>query len=182
VPTNVQAAAAQNAITVSWTAAHGNGLAVSQYVVTVRPTGQVVLVAGSRTSVVISKLDPAVGYQVTVQAQSGPVLVSGMSKLSNRVHPYTIPSRMAKPRAKAVRTRNGYKVIVGWTAPAASGTPISGYIVRRNGGGAITVRARRHRVVFKGLARNHRYSFTVTPMNKYGTGQTSLPVVVQTYG
>ncbi len=181
-PSSVVATGLEGGITVKWAAGKSHGAPITLYVVTLQPTGDVIRVPGNKTSIIVHDLDPALTYRALVQAESGPTLVSGMSRISNAVRPFLMPARMVKPKAKAVKTGQRYKVIVGWQAPASPGNPITGYIVKLVGGPQRQVAGRKRRAVFKGLAPRHRYAFTVTPIGRFGQANASPAVVVRTRG
>ena len=85
--------------TVHWDAANGNGTTITKYVV--RWKGGSKTVDASQTSVSLSGLNNGTSYRFTVEARNGFEAnggVSGPSKQSNSVRPYTSP---AKPSVSA---------------------------------------------------------------------------------
>ena len=181
-PSSVVATGVEGGAVIKWAPGKSHGAPITLYVVTLQPTGDVIRVPGNKTSIIVHDLDPALTYRALVQAESGPTLVSGMSRISNAVRPFLMPARMTKPKAKAVKTTHGYKVIVGWTAPASPGNPITGYVVKLAGGPQKQVAGSKRRAVFKGLAARHRYAFSVIPIGRFGQANASPAVVVRTRG
>ena len=119
----------------SWTAPATNGSPITGYTVTTSPGGATTPASG--TSVLVTGLTDGTPYTFTVTATNG----IGTSLASDPSSPVT----PAAPTATAPDAPTGVGAVAGdgqatvsWTAPAANGSPITGYTVTTSPGGATT--------------------------------------------
>jgi beta-glucanase (GH16 family) len=174
-PTNVTATPAQGQINLNWTAAAGNGAAVTGYVVTpyVGGVAQTSKTFNTATSQVIYSLSSAQTYSFTVTAFNG----NGdgpASTLSNAVSPTAVA---AAPSALAAVAGNNQATLT-WTAPATNGNlAISGYDVTAHAGSTtlapVWFPGTTTTGVMTGLANGTGYQFTVLAVNADGSSPAS---------
>jgi hypothetical protein len=164
-PTAVSAVASDGQATVSWTAPANGGSAITGYTVTTSPGGATTPASG--TSVLVTGLTDGNAYTFTVTATNS----VGTGPVSNASTPVTPAAAPGAPTAVSAVAGDG-QATVSWTAPAAHGSPITGYTVTASPGGATTP-ASGTSVLVTGLTDGTPYTFTVTATNGAGTSLAS---------
>ena len=175
----VAAAAGPTSATVRWTAPATGGSPITGYSVRVlnAANAQVGLVrpaAAGATSLVVTALTTGQTYHFTVTATNN-VGTSTASASSNNVA-LTAPG---VPVIGAATAASNTTATVSWTAPAAGGSPITGYTVRVLNtanvqvGGLRTSAAGTTSLVVTTLTAGQTYHFTVTATNVIGTSAAS---------
>jgi hypothetical protein len=174
-PQGVAVARGDRSATVSWSAAAGNGSAVTGYQVTVAGGGlpdRTADVPGTQLRATVTGLVNGLRYRVSVRAGSA----AGYSPESatRAVVPATVPGR---PVLGSV-TAGDRAATVSWAAPAsAGGTPLTGYTVTLSRPGssprqyAATAAARGLRV--SGLTNGTTYTVAVRARNAVGSSVAS---------
>ena len=176
-PTNVTAVPGNSTATVSWTAASGNGSAVTTYIVTpfLAGTAQTSMAFNSSaTTETITGLTNAKSYTFKVAAENA----NGIGPQSAASSPIVVGSPVAPTGVTA--TAGSGQATLHWTAPAASnGSAISGYVVTPFLLGAaqptITFNSTATTETATGLTAGKSYTFTVAAKNSSGIGPSSLP-------
>jgi len=170
-PTGVGAVAGDGQATVSWTAPAPNGSPITGYTVTTSPGDTTTPASG--TSVLVTGLTDGTAYTFTVTATNG----IGTSSASDPSSPVTPSAQVATapdaPTGVGAVAGDG-QATVSWTAPAANGSPITGYTVMTSPGGTTTP-ATGTSVLVTGLTDGTAYTFTVTATNGVGTSSASDP-------
>jgi titin len=165
-PTSVVATRGNASAGVSWTAPASNGGSpITGYTVTSNPGGLTCTTA--TLTCTVSGLTNGTAYTFTVTATND-VGTGAASAASNSVTPATVPGAPTS----VVATRGNASASVSWTAPAANGSPITGYTVTSNPGGLTCTTASTSCTV-SGLTNGTAYTFTVTATNDVGTGAAS---------
>ncbi len=173
-PTGVAATAADKEATVFWTAADGNGTAITSYRVTPIGTSAPppVDVSGQNTSAVITGLTDGDAYTFTVTAVSA--VGSATSLPSGQVMPVAPPGNAIAPAAPvpAQASAGLSSATVSWTAPADGGAPITSYTVREIADGvptqSWTLPPDTTSYVVDDLSYSSQYSFTIIATNGVG--------------
>ncbi len=167
-PTNASATGAHTKATVTFTTPAENGSAITGYTVTASPGGQTA--AGTASPILITGLTNGVAYTFTVTATNG--VGTGLpSDASNSVTPApTAPDAPANARAAG----GDSQARITFDIPAENGSPITGYTVTSNPGGA-TATGSASPITITGLSNGTRYTFTVTATNAIGTSLPSAP-------
>ncbi len=123
------------------------------------------------TPVLVTGLTDGTSYTFTITATNG-VGTSAPSAASSPVTPAGAPTAPdARPGQRSRGRRAGRRV--SWTAPAANGSPITGYTVTTSPGGA-TAPATGSPLLVTGLTDGTSYTFTVTATNSVGTSAQSV--------
>ena len=185
-PTGVAAAVTGNEkIGLSWTAANGNGNAVTHYIVNEylgsSPIGSPIIIdtGSATTTYTVTGLKAGKGYAFTVQAANalgtGPVSAAASATAA------TMPGAPRDLRAKASSGR----VKLAWNAPANDGgSPISGYDIfraTRSGGFArkptFAVSGATSTYTDIAVANGKTYYYVVEAVNSIGPSASSKQVV-----
>ena len=167
-PTSARAAAGPGMALVSWTAGPTNSSPITGYLVTSAPDGKTCATTGT-ANCTVSGLTNGQPYTFTVTATNG-VGTGPASKPSNTVTPAGVPD---KPTGVTGTAGLG-TAFVSWNAPAANGSPISGYTVTSSPGG-LTCQSGGLSCTISGLSSGVTYVFTVHATNGVGNGQESDP-------
>ena len=133
-PTGANAVAGDGQATVSWTAGDDGGSAITGYTVTTVAGWATTPASG--TSVLVTGLTDGTAYTFTITATNG-VGDESASDPSSPVTP-TAPRRRLMRRPVWAQSPGDGQATVSWTAPAANGSPITGYTVTTSPGGATT--------------------------------------------
>ena len=172
-PTGVSAIAGNASATVTWTAPAANGSPITGYTVTSNPDGVTQLAPAGATSATVSGLTNGTGYTFTVVATNG-VGPGPASAPSAQVTP-TAPTAPDAPTGVSAIAGNA-SATVSWTAPAANGSPITGYTVTSNPDGVTQLApAGATSATVSGLTNGTAYTFTVVATNGVGPGPASAP-------
>ncbi len=170
-PQQVTAVAADSGAVVSWQPpASDGGAPVTGYVITSSP-GKLDADVSAVTSFQVGGLVNGRAYTFTVAAVSS----AGTGPASKPSAPVT-PRPPAVPGApRSVRAVAGFEeAVVSWSAPAAGGAPISGYLVRAAPGGkSVTVAGDALSAVLPGLRNGTRYVISVTAASSAGAGKAA---------
>ncbi|MGC8499494.1 MAG: fibronectin type III domain-containing protein [Acidimicrobiales bacterium] len=173
-PTSVTAAAGVLSATVSWTAASANGAAISLYTVTSSPGG--FTCTTTATSCTVSGLTAGVSYTFSVMARNvvGP---GPNSYLSAAVTPRP---NVPNPPVNITVRRGSAKVTVSWTAGAANGATVSGFVVTLSGtSGSGHCQTAASSCTVTGLVNGARYSVSVVAASAGGSSPVAVgPFVV----
>ncbi len=167
-PTGVSATAGSGMALVSWAAGPANGSPINGYLVTSAPDGKTCATTGA-TSCTVSGLTNGQPYTFTVTATNS-AGTSPASNPSNTVTPAGVPD---KPIGVTGAAGLG-SALVSWSAPAANGSPISGYTVTSSPGGK-TCQSGGLSCTISGLSSGVTYTFTVHATNGVGNGPESDP-------
>ena len=167
-PTSVIATAGPGMALVSWTAGPTNSSPINGYLVTSAPDGKTCATTGA-TSCTVSGLTNGQAYTFTVTATNG-AGPGRASNPSNAVTPAGVPD---KPTGVTGTAGLG-TAFVSWNAPAANGSPISGYTVTSSPGG-LTCQSGGLSCTISGLSSGVTYTFTVHATNGVGNGPESDP-------
>ena len=175
-PTAVSATVADSSATVSWSAAASNGSTVVSYTVSAvgsALTCTYVVSAPESDQCTVAGLTDGSSYSFVVDATNA-VGVGVESVASNTVTPGTPPAAPTSVQASAV-TQSG--ATVSWTAPVASGLPITGYSV--TGVPQCTMTASTS-CTASGLSAYSTYSVCVAAVSAAGTGPSACSLTFQT--
>ncbi len=169
-PTDVTAAAADRAATVSWTAPDtGNGSPLTGYTVTAEPGGA--SCTSTAASCTVTGLTNGTAYRFSVVATNGVGLSSVPSEVSNEVTPVGAPDA---PRAVTVAPGDR-RIDVSWQPPASTGgTAITRYVAVAEPGGA-SCATHATTCALTGLTNGTAYVVTVRVENGAGLTGTSAP-------
>jgi hypothetical protein len=132
-PTDVEVAAGDRQIAVSWSRPSGDGTGILSYVAVVTPgSASCVTTSFSDTDCVITGLTNRTTYTVTVTARGAGNAVLAASMASARVRPTAgPPGRPTEVRAVALDNRT----VVTWTPPVETGDGIGRYTATATGTG-----------------------------------------------
>ena len=167
-PTGANAVAGDGQATVSWTDPDNGGSAITGYTVTTFPGGTTT--PASDTPVLVTGLTDGASYTFTITATNS-VGTSAQSAASSPVTPNAPAAVPDAPTGVGAVAGDG-RATVSWTAPAANGSPITGYTVTTSPGGTTTP-ASGTSLLVTGLTDGTAYTFTVTATNGVGTGPSS---------
>jgi hypothetical protein len=152
-----------------WIAAADNGSAITGYTVTASPGGATCHTAS--TSCAVTGLRNGVAYTFVVTATNA-AGTGTASTPSAAVVPAGLPGAPTQPVAAA---RNA-SAIVSWEPAPDNGSPITGYTVTAEPGGATcSAGTGGNGCTVIGLTNGVAYTFTVTAINGVGTGMPSIP-------
>jgi hypothetical protein len=189
VPTIGTAVRGNASATVSWTPGAANGSPITGFTLRVinaanAQVGVLRPAPAGATSLVVTGLTNGTAYRFQVRATNA-IGTSAYSALSTAVTPATVPGT---PTALAVGGAVGGAVTasVTWTAPAANGSPITGYMVvtlRMSSAAAnatvvstttsAVLPATPRTFTATGLVNGVTYRFQVIAVNAVGNGPTS---------
>jgi len=168
-PTGVSAVAGDGQALVSWTAPGNNGSAITGYTVSWSGGNQ----ACTASPCTVSGLSNGTPYSFTVTATNA-IGTGPSSAASNVVTPGpTVPDAPTGVNA----TAGNAQATLTWTAPAANGSPITGYTVSWSGGSQPCAGSP---CTITRLTNGTSYTFTVTATNAAGVGPSSAPSNVVT--
>ena len=125
-PTNLVATARAASAVLSWTAPTSNGGApITSYIITTTPTTTTTTVTGAilPTTATISKLINGTPYTFNIVARNATGL-SESTTTSESITPYALPGAPV-----LTITPSDSRAVLSWTAIAAPGSPITGYVV-----------------------------------------------------
>jgi RHS repeat-associated protein len=184
-PTGASASGSNGAATLSWTAPSNGGSAITGYVVTpyVGSRAQTpVNEPASPTNATLSGLANGGAYTFTVMAQN----VMGKGVASGFSSPVTPAGTPSTPGGVTATPGNG-QVGVAWSAPAANGSPITGYTVKTYQGGSLlnslNVGATpTSAAITNGISNGTAYTFAVLATNAVGSGSASGQTAAVTPG
>jgi fibronectin type 3 domain-containing protein len=163
-PVLTSAAPSNGSVLVGWSAANGNGSAVSSYTVTSSPGGFTCTTAGLSCSV--GGLTNGTSYTFTVTATNA----VGVGPASNSMS----ATPFGPPGAPGLTSAVGgnASVTLGWTAAAANGSAVTSYTATSSPGG-FTCTTSGLGCTVSGLTNGTSYTFTVTATNGAGAGPAS---------
>ncbi|WP_460948464.1 fibronectin type III domain-containing protein, partial [Okibacterium endophyticum] len=168
-------AAGSDSINVSWAAPADGGSPITGYTVSVAQKGSgIASVSATETTAVVTGLDRATEYTVTVTAENA-VGESSASPAATVTTLAEVPGSLAAPTVSAV---SGSEIAVAW-APASDdgGSPVTGYLVTIFHAGERVASAEAvasaSSVTVSGLTPGAEYTATVAAVNAAGTGQPS---------
>jgi titin len=171
----VVTAASASSVSVAFAAAPANGATITSYAVDATdltfPTRGGQHVTGSGSPLVVTGLTQGDGYTYTVTATNA-VGAGDPSVASSIVSTATAPG---VPTGVTAVRGNG-SATVSFNAPAANGSPITGYtVVAQDGGGHVvaTTSGSTSPITVPSLPNGHAYTFTVTATNSVGTSVPS---------
>ena len=168
-PTNPTAIRGDQAATVSWSAANGNGSPITGYEVVASPGGASKTVNGLTTTASVTGLTNGVSYTFTVRAQNA----SGFSQPSAATAAVT-PAGVPTAPTNVGATGGDAHAVLTWTPSNANGSPVTGYVVTASPSGA-TKATDTNGVTFDGLTNGDVYTFTVRATNVLGNSAASAP-------
>ncbi|MDQ6524099.1 fibronectin type III domain-containing protein [Nocardioides sp. LHD-245] len=158
------------AAVVTWTAAPGNGSAITGYTVRAHPGERPVDVAGTGTTALVDGLDNGTAYTFTVTASN--LLGTGpASASSNAVTPAGVPGTVAKPTA----VRGDASAVVTWSAANGNGAAVERYTVLSSPAGGACATTAGLSCTVTGLTNGTAYTFTVIATNPVGNSAASVP-------
>jgi hypothetical protein len=180
-PTGVSATAAQGSATVTWTAPSPGSSPITSYTITpyigstAQPTSTI---TGSppATSATITGLTNGTTYTFKVSATNA-IGTGPSSEASNAVTP-SGPTAPGAPTGLAATPGNASATVT-WSAPAANGSPITGYTITPYIGSTaqptstITGSPPATNATITGLTNGTTYTFKVSATNAIGTGPAS---------
>ncbi len=171
-PTIGTATGGNASASVNFTPPANNGSAITSYTVTANPGGP--SVTGTGSPIFVSGLINGSTYTFTVTATNA-IGTSPASAASNSVTP-SAPTVPGAPSA-VVATAGNASATVSFKAPAANGSPITGYTVTSRPAGGVDVNAGTtalsHSIT--GLSNGTAYTFTVVATNAVGPSSPSAP-------
>ena len=173
-PLNVNADAGTGSISISWSAAEGNGTAVTGYIASASPGGAFCTTAYT-TACQISGLDNESTYTVSVAATNA----VGTGEAAAAPSALTPSARPGAPSIYSVSTGRGY-AIVRWWQPSPDRGPYTSYEVTAWPGGRTCVQTSELSCRFDGLENGRTFSFTVRAFNQAGAGPDSAPSLAAT--
>jgi len=176
-PTNVTITPGNQQASLAWAApAHDNGSPVTSYVATVFGPGNSPVATCTTTGLVlgctVAPLLDSVPYQASVVAYNA-AGASLASSLSAPATPATTPSAPTDVSA----TLNATSATVSWARPTDDGgAPITSYLVTAlPGQQTCTALSSASSCVVTGLTYGTSYTFSVSAVNRVGTGPASAP-------
>ena len=183
-PTGATAAPANTSATVKWTAPAANGSPITGYVITPY-IGTIAQPAQTFNSTAVTQtvtgLTNGTTYTFTVAAING--VGTGPQSAATSAITAGRPAGPDRGRRRPGRTPSA---TVNWTAPAANGSAITGYVITPYIG--TTAQASQTFVstavtqVVTGLTNGTTYTFTVAAINAFGTGPQSAASAAITVG
>ncbi len=182
-PSGVTATAGDQSATVTWTAAGGNGTAITGNVIKAYQGTTLVssTSVGNVTSGTVTGLTNGTAYTFTVTATNdagtGPA-----SAVSNAVTPAGLPFAPTSVTAEPANAA----AVVSWTAPGGNGATITSYAIRAYVGSTLsqtaTITAPASSGTITGLTNGTTYTFKVAATNSAGTGAESAASGLVTVG
>jgi large repetitive protein len=170
-PTTVVATAHAGSATVTWKAPSTGGSPITGYTVTSTPTKKTCTTGGTGTSCMVTGLANGDKYTFRVHATNANG-TGATSTPSNAVTPVTVPG--APTGVHAIAGNASAKV--SWSAPAANGTPITGYKATSTPTGkTCPATGSKTTCTVPGLTNGVAYTFTVVATNLRGTSPPSAP-------
>jgi titin len=171
---------ADGSVTVTWTAPDDNGSAINGYLITPDPactgcTGLTVAGSPAGTSTTIDGLSLGTPYSFTVTATNA----MGDGPASTPSSPVTAAAVPGAPSAVSGTANPDGSVTVTWTAPAADGSAIDGYLITPAPactactGLTVTGSPADTTATVTGLTLGTPYTFTVSATNAIGAGPAS---------
>lgn len=168
VPTKVTARAGDASASVSWRAAPANGSPLTEYVVTLEPSGREIVVPAPATTVELDGLANGTSYTVIVRATNA-IGSSPDSLPSPPVTPATRPEQVATPTVRVKAQR----IVVRWQVPPDGGSQLTGYRVILSGD---TTRVPATKPGLKQRLKPGRYRLRIAAVNSLGEGPLSRAV------
>ncbi|MGW2162070.1 fibronectin type III domain-containing protein [Nonomuraea sp. NPDC001699] len=154
---------------VTWTPPDSGAETVTKYLVETEPGGAVTEVPGDANETIVTGLTNGTAYTFTVSA----VNAAGTGRPSwpsTAVTPAPAEPPFAPPNLTAV-PRAG-QIVVSWAAPPDGGSPITGYTVTADpGGAAVEAGADATTATLSGLTNGTAYTVSVVARNKAGAGE-----------
>ena len=176
-PAQPTIAAGNNEVVVTFVAPANNGSAITGYNATCTDGVTPVSIAGATSPIAVTGLTNGHSYTCTVTATNG-AGTGPASPASAAATPANVPAAPAQPSVAA----GDAQIVVAFNAPAANGSPITGYSATCTDGGApVTIAGTASPIAVTGLTNGHSYTCTVTAANSAGASPASpasLPVVV----
>jgi RHS repeat-associated protein len=171
-PSNVVASPETAGATVTWTAADGNGAAVTGNTISAYAGATLVSTTdvGAVTSATVTGLTNGTAYTFTVKATNN--VGTGADSTASTAVTAGAPGAPTN----VTGTRGDQSVSVSWTAPAANAAAISGYAVKAYAGATLVSTTNVGAVTsatVTGLTNGTAYTFTVNATNAFGTSQDS---------
>ena len=175
-PTGVTVTSQLNAFLLSWQApAAAATTPILNYLVTVADRTntpiRTIATTGPVTSLVVTGLTNGTPYTFAVQA----VTKRGNGPLSAYTAAATTAGLPAAPTNVVATASGAGTALVTWTAAAANGSPITGYVVTGGLGSPVSVAGTATSATVTGLTVGQRYVFTVTAQNALGSSAASTP-------
>jgi Fibronectin type III domain len=171
-PTQVSASPGTGSATVTWRVPSDDGGApLAGYTVTASPGGA--SVTSTTTSTTMTGLTNGTSYTFTVAARNG----AGVSPVSARSGAVT-PGAPTKPGPVTITDLypRHNAVRVSWSSPDSGNSPITGFTVTANPGGAtIQAGADARSAIVTGLTNGTSYTFSVVARNAIGASDASPP-------
>lgn len=166
-PTGVTASAGDGSVDVSWSAANGNGSAVTGYEVDASP-GAAKCTTTTALGCAVTGLTDGTSYTFVVYATNG----VGKSLASSPTAAVVPAGPPGAPGSLSATAGDG-SVAVSWSTPATNGEPISKYVVTAAPGAATCTTTSLLTCTVTGLTNGTAYTFTVAATNAAGTGPAS---------
>ena len=172
-------AASNSSVTVRWTAPATGGSAITGFSVRVLDAANVQVgvlrpAAAGTTSLVVTGLTPGAAYHFTVTATNA--IGTGTASASSNTVTLVVPGA---PVVGVAAAASATSITVRWTAPAVTGSAITGFSVRVLNAANVQVGILRPAaagttsLLVTGLTTGVAYHFTVTASNGVGTGAAS---------
>ena len=168
-PSNVQVAAGNGSVTVSWNPSSPNGSPITGYTATSTPGGYSCSTTGA-TSCAVTGLTNGQNYTFVVIATNA-ISNSRPSTPSAQAMPVSAPSAPLNVRV----TRGDQKLTVAWNAAVDNGRTVQGYtvVVTPSRSSGFSVSALGLSVDITGLTNGENYTFQVYATNAIGIGDYS---------
>ena len=168
-PTNVNATAGNQKITVSWSAPVNTGAGIDHYLATASPGGQTCATADNTTFTCdITGLTAGTSYTVSVVAVGG----SGTGTSAASGTASAVPGPPGTPTAVSAVAGNT-QATVSWTAPAGGGAIASYTVTGSPGGTCTTLDGSTTSCIVTGLSNGTAYTFTVRANGVGATGNST---------
>jgi hypothetical protein len=159
--------------TVSWSAPTEEGNSpVTGYTVTASPGGESCTSGSLMTECTITGLTNGVEYTFSVTAANG----IGTGTASAESADVKVSGAPGPPRG-ASASHGPERATVSWRPAAENGSPITGYVVTAEPGGATCSTSEATSCTISGLKNGTQYTFTVTASNGNGPGPASTSTI-----